>query len=73
MKAKLDEAGGLVTTQLPEAGRRVGEGAAKALKGAAANEEIGNPVREALDSAEKVRHKCDTWQRSLLLLRCCSC
>ncbi|CAM9200978.1 unnamed protein product [Ascophyllum nodosum] len=53
VKAKLDEAGGLVTTQLPEAGRRVGEGAAKALKGAAANEEIGNPVREALDSAEK--------------------
>lgn len=39
---------------LPEAGARVGQGAAVALKGAAASESIGNPMKEALSSVEKV-------------------
>eukprot|EP00904_Undaria_pinnatifida_P010535 jgi/Undpi1/6611/HiC_scaffold_20.g09090.m1 len=53
VKTKLDEAGELVTKTLPSAGGRVGKGAAQAFKGAAANDDIGNPVREALDSVEK--------------------
>ena len=44
-----------MTKTLPIAGGRVGKGAAQALKGAAANEDIGNPVREALESVEKAR------------------
>lgn len=55
MKAKLDTAGELVGTTLPEAGGRVGKGAAEALKGAASSDEIRSPVKDALSSAEKVQ------------------
>lgn len=41
--------------QLPEASARVGKGAVEALKGAAADENIGNPVKDALNSLGKVR------------------
>lgn len=54
VKAQLGEAGDLLTKQVPEAGARVGQGTAEALKGAASNSDVGNPVKEALDSLEQV-------------------
>lgn len=60
VKGKLGEAGELVSTTLPEAGGRVGKGAADALKGAASSDEIGDPIKEAFTSAEKVRYHGNT-------------
>lgn len=51
----MDEAAELLGTTLPDAGSRVGKGALGALKGAASNQDIGNPVKEALESVEKVK------------------
>lgn len=45
----------MLSNQVPEASVRVGKGAAEALKGAASNSEVGNPVKEALASLEEVR------------------
>lgn len=54
VKGNLDDAGDFVSKQLPEASARVGKGAAEALQGAAEDESIGNPIREALGSLQKV-------------------
>lgn len=54
VKAQLNEAGDLLTKQVPKAGARVGMGTVEALKGAAANTEIGNPVKEAAESLQQV-------------------
>ncbi|CAM9672391.1 unnamed protein product [Scytosiphon promiscuus] len=53
VKAQLNEAGDLLTKQVPNAGARVGTGTVKALKGAASNTEIGNPVKEAVGSLQQ--------------------
>lgn len=54
VKAQLGEASDLLTKQVPEASSRVGQGTADALKGAASNTDVGNPVKEALGSLEQV-------------------
>lgn len=54
VKAKLEEAGDFAGKQLPAAGARVGKGTAVALKGAMSDQAMGNPVKEALESVEKV-------------------
>eukprot|EP00752_Nemacystus_decipiens_P012767 g11307.t1 len=53
VKAQLAEAGDLLTKQVPDASARVGQGTVEALKGAASNKEVGNPVKEALGSLEQ--------------------
>ncbi|CAM9890564.1 unnamed protein product [Pylaiella littoralis] len=53
VQKELKEAGNLLSNQVPEASVRVGKGAAEALKGAASNSEVGDPVKEALASLEE--------------------
>lgn len=59
VKAQLNEAGDLLTKQVPQASARVGMGTVEALKGAASNTEIGNPVKEAVGSLQQVRDNVD--------------